>query len=92
MNSGARAGAFYVDDFEPRTAFGVGHPRGAQVLRALAAVFDVVQVCPMTGLLGDTAPDESLPSNVRPTHRSLSAPRSPCPRSTRCRRRSAAWR
>jgi len=65
MSSGGRGNAFYVDDFEPRTAFGVGHPRGAQVLRALAAAFDTVQVCPMMGLLGADAPDEPLPPNVR---------------------------
>jgi len=65
MTTGPRGGALFVDDFEPRTAFGVGHPRGIQILRALAATFDVVQVCPLEGLLSDRAPDETLPANVR---------------------------
>lgn len=59
------AGVVLVDDHVPQSAIGAGHPRGAAVLRALAAATGTVDVCATQAPLPDPGPAEALPDNVR---------------------------
>src|SRR5215469_1238121 len=49
----------------PRSGWGSGYPRSAQILRALARCSDEVDVCALQENPGPDAPAESFPSNVR---------------------------
>lgn len=64
-SAGAPQCVVLVDDHVPQPAIGAGHPRGAAVLRALAARARTVDVCATQAPLPDPGPAEALPDNVR---------------------------
>jgi len=57
--------ALVVDDVIPRSGWGSGYPRSAQIVRALARCSDEVDVCALQENPGPDAAADSFPSNVR---------------------------
>ena len=59
--------AIVVDDFVPRSGWGAGFPRSAQIIRALARCSDEVTLCPMQDRSLPPAACETFGANVRTT-------------------------